>query len=48
MQFYISIFVCLTLILLFIIFWIFVYLKLAESASYINAFLLLIPFDVLS
>jgi len=28
--------------------WIFVYLRLAEKASYINAFLLLIPFDVLS
>ena len=28
--------------------WIYMYLKLAENVSYINAFLLLIPFDVLS
>lgn len=28
--------------------WIFIYLNIAERASYINAFLLLIPYDVLS
>jgi biotin transporter BioY len=47
-QFYLSFAVCLLLILLFGILWIYHYMKLAEDASYINAFLLLIPFDVLS
>lgn len=28
--------------------WIYIYLQLAESASYINAFLLLIPFNILT
>jgi hypothetical protein len=28
--------------------WAWIYLKIAERASYINAFLLLIPYDVLS
>jgi hypothetical protein len=40
--------VSLTLILLFTGLWLWLYFKLAEDASYINAFLLLIPFDVLS
>lgn len=39
---------CLLLIALFVVLWLSIYLKLAENASYINAFLLLIPFDVLT
>ena len=35
-------------LLLFTIAWIFIYLNIAERASYINAFLLLIPYEVLS
>jgi hypothetical protein len=35
-------------LLLFTIVWIFIYLNIAERASYINAFLLLIPYEVLS
>lgn len=41
-------YVCLSLIILFYALWIYIFLRLSESASYINAFLLLIPFDVLS
>jgi hypothetical protein len=48
LQLSISLFVCLSLILLFLTLWLWIYSKLAEDASYINAFLLLIPFDVLS
>lgn len=48
LQLYIALAVCLFLILLFTACWVFMYLRLAENVSYINAFLLLIPFDVLS
>lgn len=47
-HFYVGLAVSLVLIVLFGVLWMWVYLRLAESASYINAFLLLIPFDVLS
>lgn len=47
-QLYIALAVCLFLIVVFAVCWIYMYLKLAENVSYINAFLLLIPFDVLS
>lgn len=47
-NFYIGLAVSLVLITLFGVLWMLVYLRLAENASYINAFLLLIPFDVLS
>ena len=36
------------ILFLFTLAWIFIYLNIAERASYINAFLLLIPYDVLS
>jgi len=35
-------------IVAFMLSWIYIYLNIAEKASYINAFLLLIPFDVLN
>ena len=41
-------FVTIALMLLFMGTWMLIYLRLAESASYINAFLLLIPFNILT
>ena len=35
-------------LIIFTVSWIFIYLNIAERASYINAFLLLIPYEVLS
>lgn len=45
---YVALAVCLALTIIFVALWLMIYLSLAESASYINAFLLLIPFEVLS
>ena len=36
------------LMLIFLGLWLYIYWHLAESASYINAFLLLIPFNILT
>jgi hypothetical protein len=47
-HFYVSLSIFLLLALIFVGLWLYLYFKLAEDASYINAFLLLIPFDVLS
>jgi hypothetical protein len=47
-QFYLALSISLILLVSFIGLWIYIYVSLAENASYINAFLLLIPFDVLS
>jgi len=44
----IATYIAFVLLGIFTAMWIYIYLKLAENASYINAFLLLIPFDVLS
>jgi hypothetical protein len=47
-QIHIATYLTLVFMGIFAVMWIYIYLKLAENASYINAFLLLIPFDVLS
>ena len=36
------------LVVVFLVLWLYIYWHLAESASYINAFLLLVPFNILT